>query len=88
VNPAINGWAIFKDKPIADDEAAAGEPEHSLSGRPQTSRRRLAMTRQAVGERRRAKYQGSDARFKLNLYLAGCKIETQSTAGCLRHEAI
>jgi hypothetical protein len=27
VNPAINGWAIFKDKPIADDEAASGAPE-------------------------------------------------------------
>jgi len=33
-----------------DDEAASGAPEHSLSGNAQTSRRRLAMTRQAVGE--------------------------------------
>ena len=44
VNPAINGWAIVKDRPIADDEAASGTPEHSLSGNAQTSRRRLAMT--------------------------------------------
>jgi hypothetical protein len=27
-----------------DDEAASDAPEHSLPGRPQTSRRRLAMT--------------------------------------------
>jgi len=33
-----------------DDEAASGAPKHSLSGNAQTSRRRLAMTRQAVGE--------------------------------------
>jgi hypothetical protein len=38
------------DCPDADDEAATGAPEHSLSGNAQTSRRRLAMTRQAVGE--------------------------------------
>jgi len=43
--PAMNGWAIFKD-----DEAASGAAGHSLSGNAQTSRRRLAMTRQAVGE--------------------------------------
>jgi len=35
---------------VADDEAASGAPEHSLSGKAQTSRGRLAMTRQAVGE--------------------------------------
>jgi len=29
---------------VADDEAACGAPEHSLSGNAQTSRRRLAMT--------------------------------------------
>jgi len=33
---------------VADDEAASGAPEHSLSGNAQTSRRRLAITRQAV----------------------------------------
>jgi hypothetical protein len=37
---------------VADDEAASGAPEHSLSGKAQTSRRRLAMTHQAW-----AKYQ-------------------------------
>ena len=31
-------------KSQADDEAASGTPEHSLSGRAQTSRSRLAMT--------------------------------------------
>jgi hypothetical protein len=35
------------DWQVADDEAASGAPEHSLSGNAQTSRRRLAMTRQA-----------------------------------------
>jgi hypothetical protein len=36
------------DGPVVDDEAASGAPEHSLSGRSQTSHERLAITRQAV----------------------------------------
>jgi hypothetical protein len=36
--------------PIADDEAASGFPERFAFRQVQTSRRRLAMTRQAVGE--------------------------------------
>ena len=36
--------------PIADDEAAAGAPVRFAFRQVQTSRRRLAMTRQAVGD--------------------------------------
>jgi len=52
---------------VADDEAASGAPEHSLSGNAQTSRRRLAMTWQAVGEISmpipRADFQGDGGQF-------------------------
>jgi len=41
---------LHRPRQIADDEAASGAPEHSLSGNAQTSRKRLSMTRQAVGE--------------------------------------
>ena len=39
---------LHRPRQVADDEAAPGAPEHSLSGNAQTARRRLAMTRQAV----------------------------------------
>jgi len=56
---------------IADDEAASGAPEHSLSSNAQTSRRRLAMTRQAVGEISmpipHADFQGDGGRFSISV---------------------